>query len=265
MKQERFNIFRLDGDSKAQLETYIAEKKANNLSGMTLQSTKKALGLESPVVCVDHYLNGLPRAYKSFPQTRIHPHKDGVFFMYSPIGYNGDYFVPKGATPATPGEIAALAHSEPESVIAFSSDIGTDIPADYDPAASNHRWINNGIVQPDRNYAFFEPHEHWRVLFTERNGRITQCFNLQRQPIALDLPSLDDPIIRMLPSGVTLAYPCEHADIGTLCPKDFKPMSAAKYQWLVANFEDAQRGASLPPLLAQDRSRFGMDAKPCYL
>lgn len=51
-------------------------------------------GLTSPAVQVFQGTQTLPRAYKEFPQIFTSPEKKPVYFMYAPVDYKGEHFVP---------------------------------------------------------------------------------------------------------------------------------------------------------------------------
>ncbi len=52
------------------------------------------LGLDQPSVCVEHKKDCLPRAYEEYPSIMTSEFGDGIFYMYSPVRYDGTHFVP---------------------------------------------------------------------------------------------------------------------------------------------------------------------------
>lgn len=56
-------------------------------------------GLTSPATQVFQGPQSLPRAYNEYPQIFTSPEKKPMFFMYSPVDYNGKHFVPADSIP----------------------------------------------------------------------------------------------------------------------------------------------------------------------
>jgi hypothetical protein len=253
MKQELVRIFRLEGESKAAADRYIklqrtAKRPFDEDTKAEIHKIAHIFGLDHPVIRIDHYCDGLPRAYQARPQIYVHPHRPSSYFMYSPVGYNEDVFCPKDGTPASSKELMMLAHSEPEGFLFPNREDGVATPGDYDPETAIHRRVNAGIVQPDRKYIFFGPNNSSVIRAAAGHGPLNQCFNWQGHPLSLEFgPEQQQPLIRRLVPGITLAYRCDDPDRETFCPEGFKRLSPIEYQWFAADIDDIQNGINLPP------------------
>ena len=59
--------------------------------------TLKATGLDSPSLCINQGVGGMPRCYREFPSIFIAPTKKLMMYMYVPVNYNDIDFVPEDA------------------------------------------------------------------------------------------------------------------------------------------------------------------------
>lgn len=120
----------------------------------------EATGLGSPVVQVVTFAEGLPRAYLEWPDIYVADLGDGreKLYMYSPVAYNGEHFVPEGARELEQPEadqvgqfLFAGGWNTPASVF-FKARRGTETPGDFDPERHSHR---EEFSQPGRVHKSF--------------------------------------------------------------------------------------------------------------
>lgn len=122
----------------------------------------KTLGLDHEAVQIQGYTDGHPRAYKDRPACYIGSVKPLKIYMYCPIDYKGEHFIPEGAVLQTEEQAEKIGQflwaggwSSPITV--FSSNrVGTALPADFDPA--KHIVLETHHLASDDNkpYRFFK-------------------------------------------------------------------------------------------------------------
>lgn len=225
-----------------------------------------------PVTIVNHFYSGEPRAYKAWPTICRNPVNEDCFYVFSPIGYNNQSYMPPQGTPLfgkkeenVNGLLFAGGHTDPEYVF-LPYDEGVPLPDDYDPDTSIHCLVNAGIQTPDTKYIFFKSIDGRTIneLIPAEDSRIKQ-FNINGKPLILDLPQplaeenmidrclrggdLTTPIVRNFGNLIALAYRCDKPEEPVdFCPEGFEPMTSAEFQWMAADEHDIIMGIKLPPI-----------------
>lgn len=226
--------------------------------------------LLAPVVQIKHFYEGHPRAYNAWPMVCHSPYQDGKVVIYSPVGYDGKFYVPPNGELVEGKKLENLeaglfagGWSDP-AYIFIPKDVGTDLPVDYSPETSIHCLLNSGIQQPDRRYIFFKEREGSGIFdVLAEDGSLVQTFNNEGLVIETQLSeelaqsdwidkvlgtNLGKPIINHHIGLTALAYRCDDVEAAAgFCPESFEPMSAAEYQWLEADRADIQLGIIPPP------------------
>lgn len=273
-------VFKLEGKSRdyaLSIARYLDKKYGHETTpplkeGETdspLKESYEGLGQLSPVIRIRHYDEGYPRAYLSRPMVCAHPFHNDQFYMYAPVGYNGDIFKPADAIELNEEDAEKIGQGlfaggwcDPAYLL-VSQDSGTAIPSDYDPETSFHYTLNTGIQQPDRKYVFFKPiKDSPTSSLLDKDGQLVTLFNdtntlpnidLSAPAAAIDWidkclkPDLTKPIIRNFEQGPVLVYRCDDPSNFTFCPEGFEQMSPAEFQWMDAHNSDINLHIVPPP------------------
>ncbi len=121
----------------------------------------QALGLDHEAVQIQGYKDGYPRAYKDRPACYIGSLKPLKIYMYCPIDYKDEHFIPEDAVLQTEEQSEKIGQflwaggwSSPITVIS-SNRAGTALPSDFDPA--KHIVLDTHHLASDANkpYRFF--------------------------------------------------------------------------------------------------------------
>lgn len=283
MKQKDHNLYQIDRATINLLKTEIGRlifgeqnRKPSPMDLMPFVSE-----VMPPVTIINHFHRGEPRAYKAWPTICRDPIKEDRFYVFSPVGYDGQTYMPHKGTlligrneENINGLLFAGGHSDPEYVF-LPKDEGTALPEDYDPETSIHSMLNAGIQSPQSTYIFFKSVKGRDIseLLPAESSRQRQ-FNLNGKPLMLDLPhslaeenqvdrclgaSMTVPIVRNFGSMFVLAYRCDNPDQPIdFCPEGFEPMSSAEFQWMAADEQDSIIGIKLPPVPASLKNVFAL-------
>lgn len=281
MKQKSHNLYQISTatllDIKDRIRTAFNRETAEHPGKIDLMPIVSQV--MKPVITINHFHDGEPRAYKAWPTICRNPIKDDIYYVFSPVGYDGSTYMPHQGVLLIGkkehninGLLFAGGHTDPEYIF-MPNDEGTALPADYDQDTSIHSIVNAGIQRPDTTYIFFKstnPADLNELLLTEYS-RI-RTFNLNGRALNLDLPtalakenqidkclggSITAPIIRNFGPVLALAYRCDnpHQPID-FCPEGFERISAAEYQWYAADEHDSLVGIKLPQAPSSLSSKF---------
>lgn len=99
----------------------------------------KLTGLTSPAVQVFQGVQTLPRAYREYPQIFTSPEKKPAYFMYAPVDYKGEHFIPLDSLQLTPkqeskiGDLLFAGGWLGNAPIVNIKKSGVETPAGYTP------------------------------------------------------------------------------------------------------------------------------------
>ncbi|MGZ9097187.1 MAG: hypothetical protein ACXW30_02690 [Micavibrio sp.] len=126
------------------------------------QKVYATLGLDQQQIQIQGYKDGQPRAYADRPACYLGSETPRKFYMFCPVDYKNQHFVPEGAIRLTEAQAEKIGQqlwaggwSDPVTVIP-SKRVGTALPADFDPA--KHIVLDSHHLADDANkpYRFFK-------------------------------------------------------------------------------------------------------------
>lgn len=174
-------------------------------------------GLTSPATQVFQGVQSLPRAYNEYPQIFTSPEKKPMFFMYSPVDYNGKHFVPEDSIPLNDKQRAKIDDLLfaggwlGNAPIVNIQKEGTATPADYKPPRKSELRKAFAYLPNDRVCFLaagrsLELVQDYRARTDEWKARIDDA----RSAIEAEVLSKKDSILANLPLGedvrVSLSY-----------------------------------------------------------
>lgn len=145
------------------------------------------LGFNHRAIQVKNYTGGLNRAYEENPSCYIAPHKPHQIYLYAPIDYRGQHFVPKDATRLSDAEEKRVGlmlwsggWSNPITLLTGQRQ-GTALPGDFDPA--RHQTIEASHLgsDPARPYRFFKAAGETLTALTQKDRLKEQYQNSVQQ------------------------------------------------------------------------------------
>lgn len=145
-------INRLQDENFTRFTALIEEK---------LPQLVKDLGLAHTAIQIKGFTGGLPRAYTERPACYL-THDRGKIYIYAPIDYKGQHFIPAGATLLNDAEeqrvgqaLWAGGWSNPVTLVPGKRE-GTALPHDFDPAQHQTLKPHHLGDDPAKPYRFFK-------------------------------------------------------------------------------------------------------------
>ncbi len=146
-------ITRLQDENFTRFTALIAEK---------VPQLVQDLGLTHTAVQIKGFTGGLPRAYTERPTCHIAPHDQQKIYIYAPIDYKGQHFIPTDARLLDETEeqrvgqsLWAGGWSDPITLVPAKRS-GTALPADFDPAQHQTLTPHHLGDNPAKPYRFFK-------------------------------------------------------------------------------------------------------------
>lgn len=175
-------------------------------------------GLTSPVVCVYKRQESWPRAYREYPCIFMSPETRPRYFMYAPVGYRGEHFVPPDARRLSEieaqhaGNLLFAGGWLGNAPVVELKKAGVPVPSDYQsPSARELREVFGALsvrqvayVTAGRSLELVQDYRQceadWRRSIKRASRAIRFAVREQRQHILAGLPAGEDININISPS-----------------------------------------------------------------